>query len=120
MRLLGFKIDFECPGFVSVSRGRCGLFLCQGDQGNPGTWVWIDGHDVEAVYQELRVSGATIGNLSANQPWTVDMQVKHPDGDVLRPGAAPKKDQPAGSWLDMNGMRWAPSRGGGWTRVGQA
>jgi catechol 2,3-dioxygenase-like lactoylglutathione lyase family enzyme len=36
-RVLGFKIDFETPGyFVAVSRGRCGLFLCQGDQGLVG------------------------------------------------------------------------------------
>ncbi|HEY6765791.1 MAG TPA: glyoxalase superfamily protein, partial [Candidatus Sulfotelmatobacter sp.] len=45
---LGFKVNFETEDFVSVSRGRCALFLCEGDQGNPGSWVWIDGHDVDA------------------------------------------------------------------------
>ena len=38
-RMLGFKVDFETPGFISVTRGRWGLFLCEGDQGHPGSWV---------------------------------------------------------------------------------
>ena len=46
VRALGFRVDFETPNFISVSRGRCGLFLSEGDQGHPGSWVWIDGKDV--------------------------------------------------------------------------
>lgn len=34
---LGFKVNWHYPGQIaSVSRDRCGLFLCVGDQGNPG------------------------------------------------------------------------------------
>ena len=36
---LGFKIDWQAPIFASVSRGRCHIFLSEGDQGNPGGWV---------------------------------------------------------------------------------
>ena len=37
MNVLGFKIDWEAAGIIaSVSRGRCGIFLCEGDQGHPG------------------------------------------------------------------------------------
>jgi len=57
---LGFKVNFEAEDFVSVSRGGCNLFLCQGDQGNPGSWVWIDGKDVDALYEEYKASGARI------------------------------------------------------------
>lgn len=118
VRLLGFKVDAECPGFDSVSPAQCGLFLCEDDQGHPGTWVWIDGHDVEAVYQELRAPGAIIRNSPASFPWPLEMHDL--DGNVLRLGPDPKNDQPSGASLDMNGMRWAPSSRGGWTRVGQA
>ncbi len=57
-RALGFEINFKFPNesapfFASVSRGRCDLFLSEGDQGNPGSWVWIDGVEVERVYEEF-------------------------------------------------------------------
>ena len=51
--VLGFKTDFVGPGdFASVSRDRCGLFLSEGDQGNPGVWVWIGVEDVELLLKE--------------------------------------------------------------------
>lgn len=114
---LGFKVDFRTPGFVSVTRGRCCLFLCEGDQGNPGSWVWIDGVDVEKVYEEFRASGAKIRHKPTNYPWALEMQVEDPDGNVLRIGSDPKKDEPTGEWLDMNGVRWEPLPEGGWKRV---
>ncbi len=40
--------------FASVSRGRCCLFLCEGDQGSFGTWIWIGVEDVEALLDEYR------------------------------------------------------------------
>ena len=54
VRALGFKVNFETEDFVSVSRGRCGLFLCQGDQGHAGSWVWVDGKDVDALMRNTR------------------------------------------------------------------
>jgi hypothetical protein len=36
VRVLGFELDWQGLGsFASVSRGRCHLFLCRGDQGHP-------------------------------------------------------------------------------------
>ena len=67
VQCLGFQVNFEAPDFVSVSRGKCCLFLCEGDQGNPGSWVWIDGKDVDAVYEELKTSGAKIRRLARQQ-----------------------------------------------------
>ena len=40
VKVLGFKIDWEAAGpIASVSRDRCCIFLCEGDRGNPGSWV---------------------------------------------------------------------------------
>lgn len=52
-KALGFKVDW-CHESVmaSVGRDRCHLMLCEGDQGNPGTWVWIGVDDAEALFHE--------------------------------------------------------------------
>jgi catechol 2,3-dioxygenase-like lactoylglutathione lyase family enzyme len=116
-RVLGFNVDFETPGLISVSRGRCSLFLCEGDQGHPGAWVWISAPDVELLVDELRAAGARIRHEPTNYPWAMEIQVEDPDGNVLRMGSEPKENEPTGEWLDMNGVRWAPQPGGGWKRV---
>lgn len=108
---LGFTINFKFPSeaipfFASISRGRCHLFLSEGDQGHPGCWVWIDGIDVERVYDEFLASGAKIRNPPTNYEWALEMQVEDPDGNVLRIGSEPKKNEPIGDWLDMCGHRW--------------
>lgn len=114
---LGFHVNFRTPGFISVARGKCCLFLCQGDQGHPGAWVWIDGVDVDAVYAEYRASGAKIRHEPTNYPWALEMQVEDPDGNVLRIGSEPRAGEPIGEWLDMQGVRWLPIEGGGWKRA---
>jgi catechol 2,3-dioxygenase-like lactoylglutathione lyase family enzyme len=118
-RVLGFKVDFETADFISVSRGRCGLFLCQGDQGHCGSWVWISAPDVELLVKELKAAGARIRHEPTNYPWAMEIQVEDPDGNVLRMGSEPKENEPCGEWLDMHGVRWAPLPEGGWKRVEQ-
>lgn len=108
---LGFTINFKfpseaAPSFVSISRGCCSLFLSEGDQGNPGSWVWIDGVDIEKVYEEFLASGAKIRNPPTNYEWALEMQVEDPDGNVLRIGSEPRKNEAIGDWLDMHGNRW--------------
>jgi catechol 2,3-dioxygenase-like lactoylglutathione lyase family enzyme len=109
-RVLGFKINFQFPEqdpfFASVSRGKCCLFLSEGDQGNPGSWVWIDGSNVEALHDEFRAAGANVRHPPTNYPWALEMQVEDPDGNILRFGSDPKKGEPEGEWLDMYGHRW--------------
>ena len=118
VRVLGFKLDWENPGIMaSVSRGRFGLFLCEGDQGNPGGWVWIGVSKAEALFEEYRAKGAKIRHPPTNYEWAYEMQVEDPDGNVLRLGSEPKPGQPIGEWLDMRGDTWVPSPDGGWTRV---
>lgn len=121
---LGFEVRFKIPEekepfFASVSRGRCGLFLSEGDQGHPGSWVWIDGVDVEKVYAEFLASGAKIRNPPTNYEWALEMQVEDLDGNVLRIGSDPKKDEPIGDWLDMNGVRWRKRPDGRHERVAE-
>ena len=108
---LGFSVNFlspdsERPFFASIKRGRCEIFLCEGDQGHVGSWVWIDGVDVELLHDEFRTAGAKIRNPPTNYQWALEMQVEDLDGNVLRFGSEPKKDEPIGPWLDMDGNRW--------------
>jgi catechol 2,3-dioxygenase-like lactoylglutathione lyase family enzyme len=118
VRVLGFKLDWEDPGIgASVSRGRFGLFLIEGDQGNPGSWVWVGVSDAAALLEEYRATGAKIRHPPTNYPWAYEMQVEDIDGNVLRLGSEPKKNQPFGEWVDMRGNAWVKAAGGGWTRV---
>ena len=114
VNVLGFKVDWQsgypgsAPGFASVSRGRCHIFLCEQDQGNPGAWTWIGVTDTDSLEAEFRPKGAKIRNPPTNYPWAYEMQVEDPDGNVLRFGAEPKKDQPFGLFRDMHGRLWPP------------
>jgi predicted lactoylglutathione lyase len=122
INILGFKMDWSSDsdvGLASVSRGRCHIFLCEGDQGHPGSWVWIDAGDTEAVYEEYCVKGAKIRHPPTNYEWAYEMQVEDLDSNVLRLGSDSKEGQPIGEWLDMRGDAWAKvkSPDGSWTHV---
>jgi predicted enzyme related to lactoylglutathione lyase len=116
VRALGFKVDF-LETIAWVSRDRCGIFLVQGDQGNPGAWVWIGVEDVEALYEEYRAKGANIRQPPTNFPWACEMQVDDPDGNVLRIGSEPKPNRAFGPWCDMRGDLWEMKAGGQWVRA---
>lgn len=118
VEVLGFKVDWHEPGIMaSVSRNRCGMMLCEGDQGNPGTWVWIGAEDVEILFEEYKLKGAKVRHPPTNYVWAYEMQIEDPDGHVLRFGSEPKADQPLGEWLDARGDRWLKSDVGGWRKV---
>ncbi len=109
--MLGFKIDFQEPGIIaSVSADR-------GDQGNPGTWVWIGVADLDALFDEYKRKGENVRHPPTNYQWACEMQIEDPDGNVLRLGSESRKDQPVGEWLDMQDRSWVMSPEGGWTRV---
>ncbi len=113
VQVLGFKKDWDfpegqAPFFASVSRGKCHIFLSEGDQGNPGTWIWVGVEDAEALLNEYRARGAKIRHPPTNYPWAYEMQVEDLDGNVLRLGSEPKKNEPLGEWLDMYGKTWPP------------
>lgn len=115
VEILGFKIDWEADtGFASVSRGGCHIMLCEGDQGHPGSWVWIGVGDAEALHAQYQAKGAKIRHRPTNYEWAYEMQVEDPDGNILRMGSDPKAGEPVGPWLDMNGISWVRSADGQW------
>src|SRR5882762_7118228 len=70
--VLGFRVDWKDDddgSFASVSRNDCHLFLAVGDQGHPGSWVWIAVSDVDALHEELFAEGARVRHPPANYPW---------------------------------------------------
>ena len=77
LNVLGFTLDFRDPGtFASVSRGHVAIFLAEGDQGQPGTWVWIGVSDVERLFDEYQRKGAKIRQPPTNFQWACEMQVE--------------------------------------------
>jgi hypothetical protein len=83
---LGFKVDGHA------------LMLCEGAQGNPGTWVWIGVHDAATLFDEYAAKGATIRRTPTNYPWAYEMHVEDPDGHILRFGSEPRSDRPFAAW----------------------
>lgn len=117
-RILGFEAEWvEREIMACVKRGRVRIFLVDGDQGNPGAWLYVGVEDADALHDEYRKSGAKIRNAPTNYSWAYEMQVEDLDGNVLRIGSDPKDDVPFGDWLDMRSVRWRPTRDGGWERV---
>lgn len=74
---------------ASVGRDGRSIMLCEGAQGQPGTWVWIGMEDILPLYQRLSGRGARIRQPPENRPWAYEMQVEDPDGHVLRFGSEP-------------------------------
>ncbi|HEX7779754.1 MAG TPA: glyoxalase superfamily protein [Vicinamibacterales bacterium] len=91
--VLGFRnAEWGSDDFTCVSRDRASIYLSRGDQGQPGTWVWLGVEDVEMLYAEYRESGAAILHPPENYPWACEMKVGDPDGHVLRFGSEPKEE----------------------------
>ncbi len=88
---LGFKKKWdwgEPATFAAVTRGGVDLFLCQGSQGKPGTWIMIFVDDVDALHEDYKASGVAIRQPPTNFPWGVrEMNVADPDGHRIRFGS---------------------------------
>jgi catechol 2,3-dioxygenase-like lactoylglutathione lyase family enzyme len=86
--VLGFtNAEWGGDDFTCVSRDEASIYLSSGDQGQPGTWVWVGVEDVEALFEEYRVRGAIILHPPQNFPWAREMKLGDPDGHVLRFGS---------------------------------
>jgi catechol 2,3-dioxygenase-like lactoylglutathione lyase family enzyme len=89
--ILGFtNAEWAGDDFTCVTRDGASIYLSEGDQGQPGTWVWIGVEDVEVLHKEYSRSGALILQPPENFPWACEMRVGDPDGHVLRFGSDPK------------------------------
>ena len=118
VKVLGFKVDWHAPGIIAaVSRDCAAIMLCEGNQGHPGTWVWIGVEDCAMLFAEYTANGAAIRVAPTHYPWAYEMQIEDPDGNVLRFGSEPQPGHPVGEWRDMRGDVWVRSPTGSWTRV---
>jgi predicted enzyme related to lactoylglutathione lyase len=94
--VLGFRnAEWGTADFTCVTRDEASIYLCEGGQGQPGTWVWVGVEDAEALHEEYRDAGATILHPPETFPWACEMRVGDPDGHVLRFGSEPKEEAPA-------------------------
>jgi uncharacterized glyoxalase superfamily protein PhnB len=82
---LGFTEQWRWPYFASVGRDEVSVFLCQGGQGHPGTWISVFMKDAVALYEEYKKSGANIVEPPMNFPWGhCEFLVKDLDGHIFR------------------------------------
>jgi catechol 2,3-dioxygenase-like lactoylglutathione lyase family enzyme len=92
IQTLGFSLDWETDGMISVSRDHKSIMLCEGDQGQPGTWLWIGVDDADEFFAEFSASGARIRSAPRNFSWAYEFAVEDPDGHVIRFGSGPKPE----------------------------
>ena len=95
--VLGFGTEWgaeEGSTMASVARDGRSIMLCEGAQGQPGTWIWIGVDDIRPLYDRLSRRGAKIRQAPENRPWAYEMQVEDPDGHVLRFGSEPVPEAP--------------------------
>ena len=96
--VLGFKRDWggegSFPLMASVSRDGAAVMLCQGAQGNPGTWVWFGVDDAVRLRDEVAARGAKIVLPPTNFSWAIEIRVNDPDGHVLRFGSDSDRSRP--------------------------
>jgi catechol 2,3-dioxygenase-like lactoylglutathione lyase family enzyme len=93
--VLGFKVNWggEVDStFASVSCDGRAIMLAQGEQGHPGTWIWIGVEDIEPLFAEYKAKGVKFREPPTNYPWAYEMKIEDPDGHVLRFGSEPKAD----------------------------
>lgn len=93
VRVLGFQLvwDWGQPvTFACIGRGEVRLFLSEGSQGAPGTWLFLDVDDVDRLHAEYQVSGAKIIQPPTNFSWgRREMNVEDIDGHRLRLAGPP-------------------------------
>lgn len=90
IQTLGFSLDWDADGMISVSRDGKSVMLCEGEQGVPGVWLWIGVDDADAFFAEFSARGAQIRSPPQNFSWAYEFEVEDPDGHVLRVGSEPK------------------------------
>jgi catechol 2,3-dioxygenase-like lactoylglutathione lyase family enzyme len=87
---LGFRKLWDWgapPTFGAVGRDHAEIFLCQGGQGQPGTWLSVFVEDVDELHAEVVRRGAIVKVGPTDEPWGMrEMQIECPDGHILRMG----------------------------------
>lgn len=77
--------------FAQVRRGNFFVYLCQGAQGGPGMWMYLNlasSEDLAALYQEYQAHAVKITEPPTDKPWGMrEMLIADVDGHILRIGA---------------------------------
>src|SRR5215510_8710539 len=77
---LGFALDWDYAGkMISVSRDRASIMLCEREQGQSGTWLWIGVDDADVLFAEFSAKGAHIRSPPRNFSWAYEFAVEDPD-----------------------------------------
>jgi catechol 2,3-dioxygenase-like lactoylglutathione lyase family enzyme len=90
--VLGFEKHWDWPEgpnktFASITNGKAEIFLCEGAQGSPGTWICYHLDDVDGLYKQYVERKADVFRAPKDEPWGMrEMFVRDPDGHVLRIG----------------------------------
>jgi catechol 2,3-dioxygenase-like lactoylglutathione lyase family enzyme len=75
------------PTFGCVSLGKAEIFLSQGGQGKPGTWLCIFLADVDGYYERIKRLGAEVIYGPKDEPWGMrEIHVRDPNQHVIRFG----------------------------------
>jgi predicted enzyme related to lactoylglutathione lyase len=90
IQTLGFSLDWDVDGMISVSRDGKSIMLCEGEQGVRGVWLWIGVDDADVFFAEFSAKGAHIRSPPQNFSWAYEFAIVDPDGHVLRVGSEPK------------------------------
>jgi catechol 2,3-dioxygenase-like lactoylglutathione lyase family enzyme len=91
--VLGFEVNWGGENestFASISRDGRTIMLAQGEQGHPGTWLWIGVEDIEPLFANLVAKEVKIVEKPTNYPWAYEMKIEDPDGHIVRFGSDPK------------------------------
>lgn len=91
--ILGFTSDWQAESdtdkIAGISRDGCALYLCEGSQGAPGSWIWL-GVESEDFIERVAGSGVPIVQAATNYPWAYELRIQDPDGNVIRIGTEPR------------------------------
>jgi predicted enzyme related to lactoylglutathione lyase len=90
--MLGFKANWggeHDATMASIERDGQGFMLCQGEQGQPGTWLWIGVDDIRPLHAELVEKGAKVVLPPTRFYWAYEFRIEDPDGHILRFGSDP-------------------------------
>jgi hypothetical protein len=104
------KWDWGTPTtFGSVTRGKVGIFLCEGAQGQAGMWMSIFMDQMGALHEGCKRNGAIIRLPPANMPWgSREMNVEDPDGHLLRmrsPATGPADEEGLKRFSEIERLR---------------
>ena len=103
-QILGFKVDWQTPTVMQVSRDAGRIMLQKALQRLPGTvWIGLGENYFAQLWNRLRqVPDLTIVERPTNQSYALEMKIKDLDGDLLWFGTDALRDVTFGQEVTEN------------------